>query len=66
MGGFTRQLAGMLQTTVHQAPLLEYIATDVNADYAALFDAQIPQLHFKASTERERGKGRGKRTREAV
>lgn len=49
MGGFTRQLAALLQSTVHQAPLLQYIATDVNEDYAHLFETHIPQLQFKAS-----------------
>lgn len=37
-----------MQYTVHQAPLLEYIATDVDEDHAQMFETQISQLKFKA------------------
>lgn len=48
-GGLTRQIVPMLQASLHQSPLLKYIATDVTAGFGPNLKAaiQLPQFDFK-------------------
>lgn len=52
-GGLTRQIIPMLQASLHQSPLLKYIATDVTAGFGPNLKAavQLPQFDFKVSSQ---------------
>jgi hypothetical protein len=50
-GGLTKQIAPMLQASLHQAPLVKYVATDVSAAFGPALQTAvgISEFDFKVN-----------------